>query len=340
MGTSAKMFHAASAPGAGVFAALVFGVLPASSNGGGHVLHAVDPIGVPWDHAAQKDHCWMNLVAFSADGSRVASDGPASGDDTTGYLTEWSFPDGHLVRQLQAKPQSISPDFYYYADAHGVRETDSGKQVVSAPDTESVKYRFSADSRYVVETSSMSSPAMRVVDLEGGKVSSFGTHRAFAAAFSPDDAIVAAGYWDQVVLWNVQSATVGARLRGFGHYVTGLSFNRDGSMLAGGTMVGHVQAWDMEHRKRLWSAEVGGAASIPVFSPDGKWVAVCAYGLGQVSLIDAHTGQVVDRQRVSGIGCGSVAFSPDSRYLITPTTGGRLRWHDRGGTIKVFRIDQ
>jgi hypothetical protein len=56
-------------------------------------------------------------------------------------------------------------------------------------------------------------------------------------------------------------------------------------------------------------------------------------------LIEVATGKIIDRQQVSDLGCGSVAFSPDGRYLIAPSTGGLIKWpYDRGGTVRVFRI--
>jgi hypothetical protein len=61
---------------------------------------------------------------------------------------------------------------------------------------------------------------------------------------------------------------------------------------------------------------------------------------GTVWLIATRTGEVLDHRQVSGIGCGSIAFSPDGRSLITPSTGGIVTWlYDRGGTIRVFRIN-
>lgn len=75
------------------------------------------------------------------------------------------------------------------------------------------------------------------------------------------------------------------------------------------------------------------------FNPDGSLVAVGVYGSGTVWLVATKTGKVLDHRKVSDLGCGSVAFSPDGRFLITPSTGGIVTWpYDRGGTIRVFRV--
>lgn len=84
----------------------------------------------------------------------------------------------------------------------------------------------------------------------------------------------------------------------------------------------------------------GGYVSDPAFNQDGTLIAVGVYGTGTVWLIAPRTGKVLDHRQVSDLGCGSVAFSPDGRFLITPSTGGLVTWpYDRGGTIRVFQIN-
>jgi WD40 repeat protein len=267
----------------------------------------------------------------------VASDGPASADEARGDLTEWTFPEGQLVRRLEGRPEALSPDWKFYASFEGVREAVSGRQVGA----QRARHAFSADSRQVVELGGPRGAAIRIIELDSGTLErAFGTYAPQAAAFSPDGTRLAAGYWDEVLLWSTQSGRRQAGLRGFGRYVVGLAFSRDGQVLVAGTDAGGVQAWDVRHRMRLWSVSIiGGEVSIPAVSPDGGLVAVGVYGTGTVWLINVATGQVIDHRLVSGIGCGSVAFSPDGRFLITPSTGGLVRWpYDRGGTIRVFRV--
>jgi WD40 repeat protein len=92
----------------------------------------------------------------------------------------------------------------------------------------------------------------------------------------------------------------------------------------------------------LWLLKLFGQhVSTPAFSPDGSMIAIGIYGTGTAWLIDVATGKVIDSQKISDIGCGSVAFSPDGKYLIAPSTGGLIKWpYDYGGTIRVFSINR
>jgi len=180
------------------------------------------------------------------------------------------------------------------------------------------------------------------VELASGRqVSAFGNHHAFSIAFSPDGVTLASGHWDVVILWNMITGKRPAVARGFGCYVKGLSFTKDGELLAAGTDSGGLQIWDVRHRMRLHSLDIGGGeVSEPAFSPDGRLAVVGVYGTGAVWLIDVRSGKIIDHQKVSDLGCGSVAFSPDGRFVITPSTGGLIKWpYDRGGTIRVFEVN-
>jgi WD40 repeat protein len=305
-------------------------------------LTFVKKIGVGW---RTDKFGWMSFVAFNGDGSMVASDASTGPNDVSGDLTLWKFPEGRLVKRLPFQAGAVSGNWKYYASSHGVGEIETGKSVISLRKGVWAGFAFSPDSRYVAESvprPSSHDPHVRIVALADGKeVRAFGRHNVFSMAISPDGQTLATGHWDVVTLWNMFTGERIAVLRGFGRYVDSLGFSPDGSLLAAGTDSGGLQIWDVGSGTKLHSLEIGGQyVSDPAFSPDGRLVAVGVYGTGTVWLIDVRSGKILDQRKVSDLGCGSVAFSPDGRFLITPSTGGLVTWpYDRGGTIRVFRVN-
>jgi WD40 repeat protein len=304
-----------------------------------HPLTFVKRIGGGW---ATDKFGWMSFVAFSPDGKAIASDAAAAPDDVSGNLTVWSFPGGRLIKRLPVRPEAISPDWKYAASSSGVADMETGKPIISLGSNEFALHAFSPDSRYVAETVQgpvAAGARIRILALPSGKqVNAFGRLGPSSIAISPDGVTLASGHWQVIKLWNAQTGKRIAILHGLHRYVGGVSFSKDGKFLAADDG-GEVQIWDLSHHKLVRSAKANSYGSTPVFSPDGRFIAVGAYGAGTVSLIDVRLGRVVGQYKVSDIGCGSAAFSPDGRYLVTPSTGGLVTWpYDRGGTIHVFSV--
>lgn len=305
-------------------------------------LEPLKPIGVGWN---TDKWAWMSFVAFNNSGNEVAADAATTPKDVSGELSFWTFPGGRFIRKLPVKPTAISGDFKYYASYHSIGDLATGRTLVSLGEDTYANFAFSPDSRYVAESIDRNAPSgakIRVLELSTLRtVSAFSRSSAQSMAISPDGVTLASGHWDSVVLWNIHSGKPVGVLNGFGRYVRGLAFSKDGSLIAAGTDTGAVQVWDVRSLKRISSVELeGGAVSDPAFNRDGTLLAVGVYGTGTVWLIAARTGEVLDHRKVSDLGCGSVAFSPDGNYLITPSTGGIVTWpYDRGGTIRVFRIN-
>jgi len=305
-----------------------------------HHLTFVKKIGVGW----QLDKWgWMSRVQFSRDGTMVASDGATSPTDVSNEISLWTFPEGRLVKRLPYAVWALSPNWKYAASKQGVVDVETGKVVLPTKPQAELVEAFSPDGRYVVESRLTKRKGFKIVVFEistGKQVSAFGRRQAFSLAVSPDGTTLAAGYWNVVTLWNMLTGERLSILEGLGRYVEAISFSKDGKLLAVGTDFGKVQVWDVENRTQLHSIDIEGSYPAPAFNPDGKLLAVGTYGTGTVWLIDVASGKIIDHQKVSDMGCGSVAFSPDGQYLITPSTGGLIKWpYDRGGTIRVFKVN-
>jgi WD40 repeat protein len=321
--------------------AAVFSLLLSAPANAAPKLHFVKKIGVGSD----SNQAWMSFVAFSPDGRRVASDGPATPGDVSGALTIRRFPRGTLLKTLPGRPQAVARNWRYYFDGKQVRDMTSGAPVLPVPDAQYETAAFSPDGAWIAVTSERApyNNHIEVLAVQGGRrIAVVGTHMASALAIDPRRAILAAGGWDIVTLWDLHSGKRLGALHGIGRYVRSLAFSRDGRHLAAGTDLGGVQLWDVRRRRRLWSRKLdGGEVSEPAFGPDGRLVAVGVYGTGTAFLIDGRTGRLLDRKKISDIGCGAVAFSPDGRTLIAPSTGGLIEWpYDTGGTIRVFKVER
>lgn len=300
-----------------------------------HVLQPDGEIGIRWRAGLSG---WMSFVAFSPEGDMIASDGATAPDDVSNGLSLWSFPGGRLIRRLPGDfSGAFSPDWKYYATQRDVRRVADGGLVFTG--SAGAAQVFTRDSAFVIR--SESGHGISVIRLADGKtVRNFGARQSFALAASPDGETLAAGHWAMVTLWRLSDGRRLATLRGIDRYATGLAFSHDGRSLAVGNDLGGLQIWDVRRRRRLHAIQLpGGDVSVPVFSRDGRLVAIGTYGSGTVWLIDVRTGRTIDSRQVSGLGCGSAAFSPDGRFLITPSSGGLVTWpYDRGGAVKVFRV--
>ena len=281
----------------------------------------------------------MSYVAFSPDGTMVASDGPAPDGENHG-ITIWNFSDGAFVRAIKAR--YLSDDWSIAVADGALLDARSGKTLLKdAALTDSI-VAFSPDHSFAVAASLERVPRVTMIRVSDGTIlRSFGTRYVSAIAVSPDGNIIATGHWDNVTLWDARSGKRLALLRGFGRYIESISFSADGRLLTAGTDYGELQVWDFAGRKLLHKIDVGGAdVSAPAYSPDGKYVAVGTYANGTLTLVDIVRGRVVQQIKVSDLGCGSAAFTPDGRYVIVPSTGGipGLRRYEVGGTIRVYEL--
>lgn len=294
---------------------------------------------------------WPNLLAFSPD-ARMIAEGSSENDN----LIVWSFPDGKSLRRLKYRSLALSADWKYLATDEGIVDMRTGKAVVSLGERfgKAACAKFSPGNQYLAFTTDQplgfgahqqvpsGHPRIQVVRTRDGRVlKAFGKRYVSALAFSPKGNLLASGHWHNVTLWNSDTGQRVAQLRGFGQYVYGIAFSSDGDLLAAGTNAGELQIWDVSNRRHLHTIWLGGLnVSDAAFSSDGRLLAAGTYGNGTLSLVEVASGQLLSQVRTSEFGCGSVAFSPDGRYLIAPSTGGQIgpKQFATGGGVWVFEI--
>lgn len=135
-----------------------------------------------------------------------------------------------------------------------------------------------------------------------------------SVAFSPDGRLLASGSWDQTVrLWEVSSGQEVHTLTGHTNHVQGVAFSPNGLTLASAAY--EIKVWDAVSGQELWTSDRQVATCLAL-SPDGQLLAsgspdgpVTIWDLvtyGELRVLQGHTDSV-----------DSVAFSPDSRFLVS-----------------------
>jgi len=250
---------------------------------------------------------FISFIAFSPDGSRLAS---ASADGTAKV---WDLDTRQVIHDLSRHMDVVSTVAY----------SQDGKRIV---------------------TSSFDGTA-RVWDAANGEVLlTFTGHEkpVSSAQFSPDGRRVATAGEDNVVrVWDSASGQELYELSDFLNFVSGVAFSPDGKLLAtnGGN---DPKLWDAETGDLLFllSGFTGsGSAQLPVFTPDGKYVAVAGQD-GTVSMWETATGvpyltfaagTPIDGQIEFSPGCVDPPAAPYAWcgvYLVTGNRDGSVRFWD------------
>ena len=145
-------------------------------------------------------------------------------------------------------------------------------------------------------------------------------------AFSPDGLLLASASEDSTIqLWNPETRTIEATLKGHTDDVLSIAFSPDGLLLASGSADGTVRLWNPARRapQATLRGHAGDVLDV-AFSPDGLLLASGSAD-GTVRLWNLQTEQHQATLREHTDDVLDVAFSPDGLLLASGSADGTVR---------------
>ncbi|KAM5348925.1 hypothetical protein ACJ41O_008748 [Fusarium nematophilum] len=291
------------------------------------------------------DMC-VNAVAFSPDGSRIAS---GSGDNT---VRVWDAKSGREVRKLEGHSDSVN----------AVAFSPDGSRIASG----------SGDNTGRIASGSGDN-TVRVWDAKSGReVRKLGGHSYWvnAVAFSPDGSRIASGSYDNTVrVWDIKLGREVRKLEGHSSWVSSVAFSPDGSRIASGSGDNTVRVWDAKSGRevhkleghsdsvnavafsldgsriasgsddktvRVWDTKLGRKVNAVAFSPDGSRIASGSDDK-TVRVWDTKLGRKVRKLKVRKLEghrdwVNAVAFSPDGSRIASGSDDKTVRvWDTKSG---------
>ncbi|MEM7456097.1 MAG: protein kinase [Planctomycetota bacterium] len=240
---------------------------------------------------------WVHKVAFSPDGTRVAS---ASQDQT---IRLWDAITGTEIMSLTGH-DGIVGDVVFSPD---------GQRLASASGDDTIK----------------------LWDVETGEVAATLTgHNDLVAsvAFSPDGESIASASDDGTIkLWDSRTYHDFNTLEGHAAQVGSVVFSPDGSRLASASVDGTVKIWDAGNGKCIMTLTGHNAFVISVaYSPDGSMLASASQDV--IKLWDARTGEELNTLYGHSQFVHYVEFSPDGSRLASGSRDKSIKlWDVRAG---------
>ena len=281
----------------------------------------------------------VNDVAFSPDGSRLAS----TGDD--GTLNVWDPSTGRLLSSLWGLGEAWGPSFSADGSLVAAAWTDVGSvqildlstdRVVSTIEIfEPVDTALSPDGKHVAVAQAWHEGAGAVFDVNTGD-------EAFAMAgpdccdtgsiprgvsWSPDGRLIAASSRRTAGVWEADTGTLRDTLLGHTGSVLGVAWSRDSSRLITGGSDGTAKVWEIgsEGFQERWSLSARESTSGIVgvaFSSDGTRVMAGDADISIAKVWDLGPTGNAEWANLMAPGYPGAEFMPDGTHVVTSAAEG------------------
>jgi len=271
----------------------------------------------------------VNQVAFSSDGSRLAS----TGDD--GELKVWDPSSGRLLSSLSAAGSAYGPSFS--ADGSLVAAAWDGKGSVRVLDLSTDRVVSSTRVLGVIDTALSPDGKRIAVASESGTGAVFDVEtgeRAFRlsrgdsqdVAWSPDGRYVAATSYQSTQVWEAVTGRLQHTL-GHGGFVYSVAWSPDSSRLVAGGSDGIAKVWEIGVKtvRELWSLSAHGTrsgVSGVAFSPDGSRVMAGDLNVSAVTIWDLERNGDAEWAHLPSHG-PPARFLPDGRRVVASSRAGK-----------------
>ena len=300
--------------------------------------------------AATRQTAWIDTLAFSPDGSILAS------GDHRGTVRLWRLSDGSLLYTAQPNTEpmprsirtlvfSIDKPIFMTVDWKGTIHSwnaSTGTQLAT------LTLKGHGDWGHALGFADDGTTLMSIGWRSQGETLQFwdiNGNRAFtplvlprsnvinAYTFSPDGKILAGATDKNVIgVWDLQTNSQRAALVGHTWFVDTLVFSSDSTLLASGGRDGAIYVWDVEtgHRKKTFKGHQISVKAL-AFSPDGSTLASTNHR--GVRLWDVRTSTLrstlTEHEDSGQADTLALAFSPDGKMLASTGRGKIFLWNVR-----------